>query len=319
MKKIIIISTILLFNCVVFGQEIKSLLSTDKNQYLIGDHILLNVKIVSPNNYIINWPLFNDSLSNGTEIIEISKTDTVFSEDKKTLTLSRTYTLTEFDSGSFTIEPFEFQYYKIKDTNKLSVFSNSVNYNISTIAVDTTKSIMDIKGHMNAPYTFGEIMKFVIPILLAILIVFVVLYFYKRYKKKQPLISLFKAPEVPAHIEALSKLEELRQKKFWQNGFIKEYYSELSEIFRIYLYKRFSINALEMTSDEIIESLSNYALKEFIIELKPMLFASDMVKFAKGNPMPDENDKCFSIVKNFVEKTIPILKTNIVSENNTNN
>lgn len=318
MKKYIIISTILLSNLAIFAQVLKPIIITDKKQYLIGDHILLNVKISSPNNYIINWPLYKDSLSNGTEIIDISKTDTLFSENKKELTLSRTYTLIEFDSGSYTVEPFEFQYFIKGDTNKLIALSNSLNYTVSSIAVDTTKAIMDIKGHMNAPYTFKEIMKFVLPIILAILLVFIGIYLYKRYKKKQPLLSLFKEPEVPSHIEALKKLEELRQKKLWQNSFIKEYYSELSEIFRIYLYKRFSINALEMTSDEILESLNNDVLIEFINEIKPMLFASDMVKFAKGNPLPDENEKSFTIIKNFVEKTIPTIKTNNVSENNTN-
>jgi hypothetical protein len=73
-----------------------------------------------------------------------------------------------------------------------------------------------------------------------------------------------------------------------------------------------------MTSDEILESLNNDVLIEFINEIKPMLFASDMVKFAKGNPLPDENEKSFTIIKNFVEKTIPTIKTNNVSENNTN-
>ncbi len=36
----------------------------------------------------------------------------------------------------------------------------------------------------------------------------------------------------------------------------KEYFTELTDILRIYLYRRFGINAMEMTSRQILAGLS---------------------------------------------------------------
>ena len=44
--------------------------------------------------------------------------------------------------------------------------------------------------------------------------------------------------------------------KLWQQGEIKQYYSELTDILRIYIENRWDIQAMEMVSSEIIESLN---------------------------------------------------------------
>ena len=50
------------------------------------------------------------------------------------------------------------------------------------------------------------------------------------------------------------QLEKLKQAQLWQNGKIKAYYSDLSDILRLYIENRYNSPALEMTTDEILSS-----------------------------------------------------------------
>ena len=52
-------------------------------------------------------------------------------------------------------------------------------------------------------------------------------------------------------------MEELRLAKVWQNGKVKEYHTQLTDIVREYLENRFHFEALEMTTDEILEEIAN--------------------------------------------------------------
>ena len=51
--------------------------------------------------------------------------------------------------------------------------------------------------------------------------------FWRRYKIKKGDIPEHTPPPLPAHVIALRRLEELRIRKLWQDGFTKQYHSEL--------------------------------------------------------------------------------------------
>ena len=82
------------------------------------------------------------------------------------------------------------------------------------------------------------------------------MYYLKKRKKAEP---VFRAPvkiKLPPHQIALDALENLRNKKLWQSGQIKEYHTELTDIIRDYVYGKFAIHAPELTSDEILNALN---------------------------------------------------------------
>ena len=60
---------------------------------------------------------------------------------------------------------------------------------------------------------------------------------------------------MPPFEEALQKLQELDNKLLWQNNEIKKYYSELTEIIRVFIEKELEITALEITTQELVLSL----------------------------------------------------------------
>jgi uncharacterized protein (UPF0335 family) len=78
-------------------------------------------------------------------------------------------------------------------------------------------------------------------------------------------------PEVilPAHVVALQKLEQIRTEKIWQHGQIKQFYTDITDVIREYLEKGYDINAMELTTDEIVALVKkNKDLDEIRVVLK---------------------------------------------------
>ena len=93
-------------------------------------------------------------------------------------------------------------------------------------------------------------------------------------------------------------------KKLWQEGKIKDYYTGITDILRVYLQERYHIGAPEMTTDEIMLALKRKDISEDMKkELREILVLSDLVKFAKENPLPNEHEFCFNSSIDFVNET----------------
>jgi hypothetical protein len=89
----------------------------------------------------------------------------------------------------------------------------------------------------------------------------------------------------PAHVIAFEALERLIAEDLPAQGLVKDYYFRLSEIVRGYLERRFGINGLEMTSDEIRAWLptANFST-EIMLSVDDFLGETDLVKFADFSP-----------------------------------
>ena len=109
---------------------------------------------------------------------------------------------------------------------------------------------------------------------------------------------------VPAHKKALDALYDLRQEQLWQKGEIKTYQSKLTFIIRQYLEDRYTVPALESTTDEIIRNLNSAELELTDIDaLKRILQVADLVKFAKAKPDDSIHDSFMSEAEGFVQRT----------------
>ncbi|NTW34484.1 MAG: hypothetical protein HGB12_17995, partial [Bacteroidetes bacterium] len=120
MKKnriLILLFLLSVFTVKSFSQDVKATAKIDsnRNNIIVGDQVKLIMKLKYPSKTIISWPDLKDSLSNNIEIIQKSKIDTI-SKENNFLTLSQTYTITSFDSGSFYIPQIRFRYKKAGDT-----------------------------------------------------------------------------------------------------------------------------------------------------------------------------------------------------------
>ena len=104
----------------------------------------------------------------------------------------------------------------------------------------------------------------------------------------------------------MEELLKLKEEKLWQSGQDKLYYTKLIDILREYLNLRFGINAMEMTSTQILTSLrENKETKLVEKNMKNILAVADFVKFAKMRPLPDDNEASMRNAISFVEDTKP--------------
>lgn len=305
MIKYIIVFFAAFFIHIAVKAQADALVTLDTNAILVGNQINLHLSFTGPKGIEIQWPKLNDTIISEIEILEKSKIDTSFSQDNSKIILHQTLKITSFDSGYYAIPPFRFNYKKPGDQLVQYAETQAVLLSVHTIPVDTAKEIRDIKKPIEAPFTFREALPWIIALLLLAGTGYFIYYYLKKRKKAEP---VFRAPvkiKLPPHQIALDALENLRNKKLWQSGQIKDYHTELTDIIRDYVYGKFAIHAPELTSDEILNALNYTATNEQARQKLGQTFVvADLVKFAKMQPMPMEHDASLNNAIEFVKETM---------------
>ncbi|MCF7796697.1 MAG: hypothetical protein K9N11_08690 [Lentisphaeria bacterium] len=107
-----------------------------------------------------------------------------------------------------------------------------------------------------------------------------------------------------AHVIALRELNELQRSTLLETGDFKAYYSWLTEIVRRYFENRFLIDALEMTTTEVLLALKNGILgPDRLRDSEELLTQGDLVKFAKFIPTSTQAEAALKLAINLVETT----------------
>jgi hypothetical protein len=113
-------------------------------------------------------------------------------------------------------------------------------------------------------------------------------------------------PPRPAHEIALERLDRLGAAGFTEDGDHRPFHFELSEVIRDYLGGRFGFDALEMTTEELVEELRRRAPRELVLgEVAGWLTGCDLVKFAKISPTATEARGALEMAIRIVESTRP--------------
>jgi len=239
------------------------------------------------------------------EVIQSYKVDSVKKGSR--LELIKKYGLTQFDSGKYVIPKLPVI------INGKTIFSDSLKVEVNDVNVDTLKQKMyDIKDIAVVKTPIGNWWIYLL-ILLALL---VSAYFIFKYiqKRKKPVTKEEEVYKTPIE-KATSLLQILEKKELWQKGEIKNYYSELTDIARIYIEEEINVPAMESTTSELIESLRKAAKQkklklsnETVENLEKVLKQADLVKFAKVKPLDfeiEEDKKRISNAIVVIHKSIP--------------
>ncbi len=301
----------------VAAQRASAHATIQPTEIMIGEQALINVKVITPKDKTISFPVYESEIVPGVEVIAMLPPDTLI--ENNVMTLNFKYVVTSFDSTLYHVPHIPI--FDGTDT----VFSNSFGLKVtspelsdSTLAYlekinsGQTDSIdfeqlqlYDIKPVHKAPFVWTDylwILWLVLGIALILALIGLVIYLILKKKKKG---YLFKPPVVlPAHLRAVKELDKLKAEKIWQHGREKEYYSKLTDILRHYIYERAGINAMEMTSGEILNEVRKLSDVDSVYDnLKQILSTSDLVKFAKYKPYQDENDLSLVNAYFFVNQT----------------
>ncbi len=275
----VIIFIFALLHSSVIAQELPVVRAkADTTKIRIGEQINYQISVENAETGV-QFPELELDASGRIEVVSAQETDTLKNQ------LIRKYVLTSFDSGQYVIPAQRIRIWAQE------YLTDSIVIDVATVAVDTTKQAMfPIKAIQREPFTFEDFKKYLWWLLAALLIVGLILYLRSRKKTPEEIEAA-----IPPYELALMRLKELDAKELWQKNKVKQYYVELTEIVRTYIERELNIPALESTTDELIETVSDFntssALdipEETISKLNRLLKDADLVKFAKFKPLINE-------------------------------
>jgi hypothetical protein len=310
-NKISLISFLIFsFYITISAQNISVKASVDSSEYQVGDFINYSITVAHSNDIKLIAPIIKDSLKG----IELLKSEPVVNIEKDGRIISTyKYIISKYDSGNVNIPSILVQYQQKDNRVKESILTNPVSFVVKTLNVNPQADIKDVKEPIKIPLDWRMIILY---ILIGLIIITAGVYAYLYYKKKraQKLGLIKEVVREPEEI-ALEALHILEDKKLWQQGLIKQYHSEITEIIRRYFEGRFNLPALEITTNELLTGLEKVPKAKHIIKITTdFLNNADLVKFAKFVPMSKVNEEMMIQAYEIVNTTIPVTEPEIESQ-----
>ena len=264
------------------------------------------------------------------EYIDEAELDTVGIDGRK-LHLRKRYTLAAMETGALPMLPVILYFDKNRDKPDTLYSRDTLYLNVKGymeldttlflkadptahegIGVDNDKAqalLQDdgIFTQKNLPFQFAEIRDYAIYGIIGLILLSLIIWFLASLiaKHRQREAQMEKpAPKLPPHIVAIKALEELKNRKLWQNNKHKLYYSSLTSILKIYIEDRWQVSVLDKTSNEVMAELRDVEMsRESRGDLMQIFQTADFVKFAKVIPEAEENEVAYTRAFYFVENT----------------
>lgn len=290
----------------VFGQQKQLQTSIDSTKIRIGSQANLTLKATVDTSVTVSFP--EGKTFGQLEVIESYPVDTL--RKGAIYELVKKYGLTQFDSGRYVIPSLPVI------INNKSVKSDSLNLEVTPIKVDTLKQKMfDIKDVATGQGRSWLWLYIFIGLIVAGGLGYGIYWFLKNRKKQLPEVEevVYTSP-----IEkATSQLQNLEKENLLERGEVKDYYSKLTDIARVYIEEAIHVPAMESTTSELIEAMRAATRRkkmnlsqDTFEQLEKVLRTADMVKFAKSKPLDFE----IAEDRQKIEKTIVVIDRSIPEE-----
>lgn len=301
MKKIVVVFLFFLTENLAYSQIKTQSFLNKKNVYL-GDFLEYHIKIQHPSRIEIKnfeiYEILKDT--SGVENFILYKKEHKINKSilSKDLKENFVFYLIPIKLGKIKINEFVINYVDKLTKEEKTLIIPPLEVEVLPYPKPKDKKfdgeIIDIKGQI-------WIRSYLWLVILIIILVSILSYVLYQYQRKP---SLSKENDIQKSLdlkeEALQKLNNLWNKNYIEQGLIKEFYLELTEIIRWYIEKKYEINALELTTEELFLALKKKVDKSYNIKLKSFLENSDLAKFAKYVPQKEQILKDFETSKEFI-------------------
>jgi hypothetical protein len=302
MKKTIYFYIALLFGFLGSAQKITT--AIDSTQIKIGSQFNLTIKAKVGANDKVVFP--NAKNFGALEVLASYPIDTI--KNNTEFELIKKYGLTQFDSGRYVVPKL------LVKINKAEFKTDSLSILVHDVKVDTTKQQMYDIRDIIATEEQPSSQWWQLLVLFALILAsgFGSYFIIKKLQKGKLQKEEFFASPIE---KAIAYLQNLDKKQLAQKGEVKEYYSEMTDIARTYIEESVHIPAMESTSSELLASLKKaisekkmLVNREELERFKSVLENSDLVKFAKSQPLLFEIEKDKNTIDKFVlilDKALP--------------
>ena len=278
----------------------------DNTKVQVGKPFTLDLSLKVPYGWFVEWNDFAiDTLSEQLDIIKRGNVERTADADSNVI-VKQQLTLMTFDTGQIQVPAVGLTYAKsFDDPMRMQAFTEPIDLYATTIAVDTLQPYKPIVGPIDAPIQMKEVFPWILGVLLLALIVVGILYWRKHRKTKVDADgNIVRGPVIPPYDKAVDDLKRLREEKMWQSGKVKEYFSTLTDIAREYIEGQFGVNAVEMTTDDILEEVKPLRFSsETYNKLKETMEVADLVKFAKYSSSSLESENAMNSMTDFVNES----------------
>ena len=273
--------------------------SIDSTMLMLGDQTAMHLSVTQESSEKVSMPVFGETLQDGIEIVDRSGIDTTTLPDGR-IQLHQKLMLTSFKDSLFAISPIAVA--SGEDTFWTDPMALNV---IQPFEVDSSMAITDIKDIERAPIYWWGIIRWILLVVLSCGLIWLAFWLWRKYDQYRQPEEAPVDPELlrPADEVALEKLDEIKAQKIWKDGKVKEYQTELTDVVREYIGRRFGVQSTEKTSDETLRAMKPLVEKDLYTKLSKMLQLADLVKFAKWHTTPDENENALSTAYEFVNET----------------
>ena len=272
----------------------------------VGKPFTLDLSLKVPYGWFVEWNDFAiDTLSEQLDIIKRGNVERTADADSNVI-VKQQLTLMTFDTGQIQVPAVGLTYAKsFDDPMRMQAFTEPIDLYATTIAVDTLQPYKPIVGPIDAPIQMKEVFPWILGVLLLALVVVGILYWRKHRKTKVDADgNIVRGPVIPPYDKAVDDLKRLREEKMWQSGKVKEYFSTLTDIAREYIEGQFGVNAVEMTTDDILEEVKPLRFSsETYNKLKETMEVADLVKFAKYSSSNLESENAMNSMTDFVNES----------------
>lgn len=274
----------------------------DSLQMLVGQQTGITIDVSCDGKATVELPTYQkgQQLAPGVELVEMMAADTTKLDDGHRMQVTRKYIVTAWDSSFYYIPPM-----KVRVNNK-EYLTKNLALKVYTLDVDTLHydQYFGPKDVMDAPFSWDDWKPVIASLVLILLLSGLAAYLVYILRTGKPLIRIVRRKrKEPAHMVALTAIERIKTERTWAQEDSKEYYTQLTDTLRTYIQERYGFSAMEMTSGEIIERLTQENDEEALAELRELFQTADLVKFAKWTTLINENDANLMTALEYINQT----------------
>jgi len=271
----------------------------DTTAIVVGQQVQLSATVTADATSQIKFPVYKErqELVKGIEVVGRSPYDTTYLNDRQRMEVTCRYRITSFDSALYSLPPIE-----VEVDGKVHKAKAPLGLKVDVVPVDTTQVDRFPGPHGITPGQFEWRNRLWLMALGAWPLLFLVVFAGIRLTRRKPLTKKVVHKEVvPPNREAVQLLKSLETTPDLEQ---KDRFIQLTELLRNYLFRRFGVQALELTSDQILAAMNGRVGEAELEDLRLVFETADLVKFAKLVVTDYECDRCLKAAADFLERTI---------------
>ena len=266
-------------------------------QIAVGDRARLIIRVEHDASASVTWP---DPESLGPfEVLE-RRVDGPRVEGDRAVS-SAELVLTAFELGGLEVPAVEIEVAGA-DGDAVTLETEPAPVTVASVGLDEGGDIRAIKDPLDIPLNVLTLLPWLVGILLLAGIGY---WLWKRSRGRAPDSILAPVePPRPAHETAYEAFRILEAGRLPERGEIKTFHIRASDIVRAYVEGRFGVDALEMTTREVLDGLRARDVEEAVLgDFQHLLERCDLVKFAKDRPVLERCNEVTPLGRSLVDRT----------------